>query len=85
MTDVRSPGEWKHGHFPGAQHFFLPRLREKSATLDKAKPIAVYCASGYRASLAASVLLQEGFTQVHNFPGNWQAWKKAGLPIEGAS
>lgn len=82
LLDVRGPGEWKHGHIPGAQHLFLPELRAKSATLDKSKPTAVYCASGYRASLAASILQQEGFTDVHNVPGSWQAWKKAGFPIE---
>jgi hydroxyacylglutathione hydrolase len=82
LLDVRGPGEWKRGHIPGAQHFFLPELREKSAALDKSKPTAVYCASGYRASLAASILKQEGFEKVHNIPGSWHAWKKAGFPIE---
>ena len=82
LLDVRGPGEWKHGHIPGAQHFFLPEIREKSAALDKSKPTAVYCASGYRASLAASILQQEGFEDVHNIPGSWQAWKKAGFPVE---
>jgi len=82
LLDVRGPGEWKRGHIPGAQHFFLPELREKSAALDKSKPTAVYCASGYRASLAASILKQEGFEKLHNIPGSWHAWKKAGFPIE---
>ena len=46
-------------------------------------PIAAYCDSGYRASIATSILKQEGFTDVSNVPGSWQAWKKAGLPIDG--
>ncbi len=82
LLDVRGPGEWKKGHIPGAQHFFLPQLREKSSALDKSKPTAVYCASGYRASLAASILKQEGFTDVRNVPGSWHAWRKAGFPVE---
>ncbi|MDQ6939465.1 MAG: rhodanese-like domain-containing protein [Verrucomicrobiota bacterium] len=82
LVDVRGPGEWKKGHIPGAQHFFLPQLREKSLALDKSKPTAVYCASGYRASLGASILKQEGFTDVRNVPGSWHAWKKAGFPVE---
>ncbi len=82
LLDVRGPGEWKHGHIPAAQHCFLPELRERSAGLDKTKPTAVYCASGYRASLAASILKQEGFEKIHNVPGSWQAWKKAGFPVE---
>ena len=27
IVDVRSPGEWKKGHVPGARHIFLPELR----------------------------------------------------------
>lgn len=83
LFDVRSPDEWKGGHIPGAHHLFLPEMREKAAEFNKSKPTAVYCASGYRASLASSMLKQEGFTDVRNIPGSWQAWKKAGFPVEG--
>jgi hydroxyacylglutathione hydrolase len=82
LLDVRGPGEWKNGHIPGAQHIFLPQLREKSSALDKSKATAVYCASGYRASLGASILKQEDFENVSNVPGSWHAWKKAGFPVE---
>lgn len=83
VVDVRAPSEWEEGHIPGATHIFLPELREKSAKLAKRKPVAVYCDSGYRASLGASILKQEGFTAVNNVPGSWQAWKKAKFPIAG--
>ena len=62
---------------------FLPELSEKAASLDSEKPVAVYCESGYRASIGTSVLKQEGFREVSNVPGSWQAWKKAKLPIAG--
>ena len=81
VLDVRSPGEWKEGHVPGAQHIFLGDLRERIGEVDRSKPIAAYCASGYRASIATSILKQEGFTDVSNVPGSWQAWNKAKLPI----
>jgi hydroxyacylglutathione hydrolase len=83
ILDVRSPGEWDKGHVPGAIHAFLPDLREKAAEFDKARPTAVYCDSGYRASIATSILKQEGFADVRNVPGSWQAWKKAQFPIAG--
>ena len=83
IVDVRSASEWQEGHLPGAVHLFLPDLREKAATLDKGKPVAVYCDSGYRASIATSILKQEGFGCVCNVPGSWQAWKKAKFPVEG--
>ncbi|MFN2476411.1 MAG: rhodanese-like domain-containing protein [Chthoniobacterales bacterium] len=82
IFDVRSPDEWNGGHIPNAQHLFLPEIRKKAAQFDKTKPTAVYCASGYRASLGASMLQQEGFTNVHNVPGSWGAWKSAKFPIE---
>jgi hydroxyacylglutathione hydrolase len=84
IVDVRSPGEWKRGRVPGARHIFLPQLRKRIAELDRAKPTAVYCASGYRASIATSILKPEGFNELWNVPGSWEAWKKAGLPVEGA-
>ena len=51
IVDVRSPGEWKKGHVPGARHIFLPELRKRIGELDSNKPTAVYCGSGYRASI----------------------------------
>ena len=81
IVDVRAPAEWKSGHVPGAVHMFLPDLREKAVKLDKGTAVAVYCDSGYRASIGTSILKQEGFECVCNVPGSWQAWKKAKLPI----
>jgi len=81
ILDVRSPDEWKKGHIPGAKHIFLPELPKKSGELSKQKPVAVYCDSGYRASLAASILQNAGFV-VRNVPGSWQAWLNAKYPVE---
>jgi 3-mercaptopyruvate sulfurtransferase SseA len=41
----------------------------------------VYCASGYRSSLAASLLQAGGFRNVRNVPGSYNAWKAAGYPV----
>lgn len=81
ILDVRSPDEWEKGHIPGAKHIFLPEVPEKSSELSKKKPVAVYCDSGYRSSLATSILKNQGF-DVHNIPGSWQAWLNAKYPIE---
>jgi hydroxyacylglutathione hydrolase len=84
IVDVRSPGEWKKGHVPGAKHIFVPELTKRIAELDRSKPTAVYCGSGYRASIATSILKPQGFTDLWNVPGSWEAWKKAKLPVEEA-
>ena len=82
VLDVRTPNEWQGGHVPGAVYIFLPELEEKLGTLDKSKPVAVYCDSGYRASLAASILLRHGFEEVFNVVGSWKAWTAQKLPVE---
>ncbi len=82
IVDVRSPDEWQDGHVPGATYIFLPELEKKANRLDKKKPVAVYCDSGYRASLAASILQKIGFSEVHNIPGSWKAWQAAEYSIE---
>jgi hydroxyacylglutathione hydrolase len=84
VVDVRSPGEWKKGHVPGARHIFVPELGKRMSELDRGKPTAVYCGSGYRASIATSILKRQGFKELWNVPGSWEAWKKAKLPVEGA-
>jgi hydroxyacylglutathione hydrolase len=82
LLDVRSPDEWERGHIPNARHVFLGELREQLDKLNPTKPTAVYCDSGYRASIATSILKQAGFDRVRNIPGSWQAWKNAGFPIK---
>src|SRR5579884_1283377 len=80
-----SPGEWNKGHVPGARHIFVPELQARIGELDPAKPTAVYCGSGYRASIATSILKPRGFKELWNVPGSWEAWKKAKLPVEGGN
>src|SRR5438132_5903922 len=84
VIDVRSAGEWKKGHVPGARHIYVPELGKRIGELDRNKPTAVYCGSGYRASIATSILKCQGFNDLWNVPGSWEAWKKAKLPVEGA-
>ncbi len=83
LLDVRSPDEWASGHIPNARHVFLGELREHLGKLKKTKPTAVYCDSGYRASIATGILQQAGFSRVCNIPGSWQAWTEAGFPVAG--
>ena len=85
IVDVRSPREWKNGHVPGARHIFLPELRKRIGEIDRSKPTAVYCGSGYRASIATSIMKPAGFEKLWNVPGSWEAWKKARLPVEGTN
>lgn len=81
IVDVRRDDEWEAGHVPKAQHIYLPFLEQHLDELDRERPVAVYCGSGYRASIAASLLKRHGFSDVKNVPGSVSAWKAAGYPL----
>jgi glyoxylase-like metal-dependent hydrolase (beta-lactamase superfamily II)/rhodanese-related sulfurtransferase len=75
IVDVRNPGETAAGVIPGAITVPLPRLASQLAALDPTRPTVVYCASGYRSSIAASVLAAAGFDDVSDVLGGFEAWK----------
>jgi hydroxyacylglutathione hydrolase len=81
VLDVRTQAEWEKGHIPGAKQIYVPDLLERVEELDRAKPLVTYCGTGYRASIASSVLEKEGFV-VNNIPGSMSAWRNAGFPEE---
>jgi phage shock protein E len=70
VVDVRTGEEYADGCFPGAITIPVNVLAKKSGTLGtKTKPIIVYCASGSRSALAASILKAQGFSDVTNAGG----------------
>ena len=80
VLDVRRPGEWKGGHIAEASHLPLHELEAQSGKLDKRSPVAIICASGFRSSIATSLLERAGFPRVTNVVGGMNAWHAASLP-----
>lgn len=80
VVDVRSSQEAAAGVIPGAREIPLPALTDSLAGLDQTAPVVVYCASGYRSMVAASVLQASGFDDVSDVLGGFGAWRTAGLP-----
>jgi rhodanese-related sulfurtransferase len=76
VVDVRNPGEAAGGGIPGAVTIPLPTLTERIDELDAGRPTVVYCASGYRSSIAASVLASAGFRDISDLLGGYEAWKR---------
>jgi hydroxyacylglutathione hydrolase len=81
ILDVRKKPEWESGNIEGARLKPLDRLRTMLADLDPHKPTAVHCKSGYRSSIATSLLQRAGFTSVMNVTGGFDAWRAQNLPI----
>ena len=84
IVDVRRPAEYVSGHVPRAQNAPLASLDKSLGPLElqKEKLTAVICAGGYRSSAAASLLRQQGFSNLINVTGGTGAWINAGYPTE---
>jgi hydroxyacylglutathione hydrolase len=81
VVDVRRPGKWQAGHIADAVHSPLASLAATAGALQKDQPVAVVCQSGYRSSIATSILEQQGFTRVTNVVGGMSAWRGANLEV----
>ena len=82
--DVRAPREREQKHIAGSLSLPLNRLMENITTLPKSRPLIVYCAGGYRSSIAASLLQGSGFETVSEIAGGITAWEAAKLPVVAA-
>jgi rhodanese-related sulfurtransferase len=85
VLDVRRGPEWEDGHIAGATHIPLAQLPGRLAELDRDAEWAIVCASGFRSSIAASILLAAGFTRVINLSGGMGSWQAAGMPVVAAT
>lgn len=83
VLDVRTPSEYNGGHLTQAKLMNVndSNFKQQLSTLQKDKPVYVYCAAGVRSNKAAKIMRQEGFTQVFELCGGIQAWQAAGKPV----
>ena len=81
VVDVRAPREREKKFIEGSQSVPLNHLSEKLQELPKDRPLLVYCAGGYRSSIAASLLQKHGFRQVSEIAGGLAAWEAAKLTV----
>jgi rhodanese-related sulfurtransferase len=76
LVDIRNPGEVEHGTIEGALTIPVGQLPNRLDELDASAPTVVYCAGGYRSSVAASLLRQSGFADVSDILGGYGAWEE---------
>ena len=79
--DVRTPREREQKHIDGSLSVPLNRLADHLSSLPKDRPLLLYCAGGYRSSVAASLLQRSGFHSVAEIAGGFAAWEAANLPV----
>ncbi len=70
VVDVRTPDEFKAGHFPKSRNIPLDQVSGKLEELKKlGKPLILVCRSGTRAGIAKRLIMAKGM-EVHN-GGSW--------------
>lgn len=82
LIDVRDPAEWSTGHIAGSRNLPLSELGDgRDTALALEPPIAIVCASGARAALAASILRRSGHDPVWRVSGGIEQLARLGAPM----
>lgn len=77
ILDVRTPKETAQGKIEGTKeiNFFDPKFKVKVQNLDKSKTYLIYCRSGNRSGKACNIMAKNGFENLYNLKGGFNAWK----------
>jgi hydroxyacylglutathione hydrolase len=81
LLDVRTPHEHAEKRIAGSVSVPLNHLSQLMGQLPRGRAMLLYCAGGYRSSIAASLLQQHEFRNVEEIAGGITAWETAGLPL----
>jgi len=74
VLDVRERGEVEAGAIEGSLRIPLGQLQGRTGELDRDKLVVVHCKGGYRSSIATSILRRDGFRDIANLTGGYDAW-----------
>jgi thioredoxin 1 len=84
LVDVRTAEEYKKNHLKGALNVNVnsKEFQRQVSSLDKTKPVLVYCLSGGRSSKAAAYMREQGFKEVYEMSGGMMQWTAQNKPFE---
>ncbi len=82
ILDVRSEEELeKEGRITGAHHVHVTQLPDHLEELPRDRPIFIFCGSGLRSMIAASMLQREGWEEVFVVLGGTAGWSSSTCPV----
>jgi hydroxyacylglutathione hydrolase len=76
ILDVRTAREWQEQHIGGSLNIPLNHLEERLHEVPRDRPLVVHCQTGYRSSIAVSLLRRHGVHAVADLVGGIAAWEK---------
>ena len=80
VLDVRKPGEFAGEHVENAENFALDYINENMGEISKKKKYFMHCRSGYRSTVAASILKARGFENLVNVQGKFDDIAASKIP-----
>ncbi|MEO1257532.1 MAG: MBL fold metallo-hydrolase [Bacteroidota bacterium] len=80
ILDVRKPGEWEGEHIETAQHFALDYINDQMSEVSRDQEYYLHCRSGYRSTVAASILKARGFEKLINVHGKFNDIVASDIP-----
>ncbi len=81
ILDVRKPAEFLSQHVKNATNFPLDYINTKMNRLDRTTKYYLYCRSGYRSMVAASILKARGFHHLVDVKNGWEELVKSDIPL----
>jgi rhodanese-related sulfurtransferase len=81
VLDVRRPAEWDKSHLQGAKHFPLDFINEHMAEINPSKEYILYCRTGYRSTIASSILKARGYHHLTGVIGTFEEMKLQDMPM----
>ena len=84
IIDVRTPSEFKDGFIEGAKNINLKDddFAKEITSLDKDKPVYIYCRSGHRSGIAAKKMIDLGFKEVYDLQGGILNWEQSNNEVK---
>ncbi|HEY0196339.1 MAG TPA: rhodanese-like domain-containing protein, partial [Methanobacterium sp.] len=81
ILDVRKETDWEKGYVEGAHHIYIGHVKDRLEEIPRDKKVVVYCDSGNKSTIAASILKKNGYEYTATVLGSMKAWKTAGYPV----
>ena len=81
VLDVRKPGEYSAEHMDGSSTFPLDYINDEMSKVKKDESYMLYCASGYRSVIAASILKSRGFNNIADIQGGFKAISETSIEV----
>ena len=75
IVDIRDSASFQSGHIPNAIHLSDDTVQEFILSVDKEKPLIVYCYHGISSQGAAAYFSEQGFKKVSSMTGGFEGWR----------